>query len=209
MGKDGTDESVADVHVLFVAIIGTINFGLLRGTCCAITFYRPRRQSRIVRILPVASLLLAVVSLLFLIVVSGDLGKEADAWETSKKKSKKVQTPSNWLTLEEWCSQGLKPQHTNLNIFLCIWFPVTFPFFVFTLLFLAAGALPFFTAALFIAPTVPVPFLLPLLLFFVSEQDGKWKVQNKISNGYMFTSPLKKKSFRRNLKYTFSAARRY
>lgn len=79
MGKDGTDESVTDVHVLFVAIIGTVNFGLLRGTCCAITFYRPRRQSRVVRVLPVASLLLAVVSLLFLIVVSGDLGKEADA----------------------------------------------------------------------------------------------------------------------------------
>lgn len=73
VGQDGTDESVADVHVLFVAIIGTVNFGLLRGTCCAITFYRPRRQSGIVRVLPVASLLLAVVALLFLIVVSGDL----------------------------------------------------------------------------------------------------------------------------------------
>lgn len=67
------DGLIADVHVLFVVIVSSVNFGLLHKTCCAVTFYRLRRQSRVVRIFPVFPLLLAVIALFFLIVIPGDL----------------------------------------------------------------------------------------------------------------------------------------
>lgn len=70
MGQSGTDCLIADVHVLFVVIVRSVNSGLLH---CSVTFYRMRRQSRVVRILPVLPLFLAVVALFFFIIISGDL----------------------------------------------------------------------------------------------------------------------------------------
>lgn len=75
-GQRRTEHLIADVHVLFVVIVGAVNFGLLHRPRRAVTFYRLRRQSRVVRILPVLPLLAAVIALFFLIIISGDLRKE-------------------------------------------------------------------------------------------------------------------------------------
>jgi len=64
------DDLITDIHVLFVVIVSSVYFGLPRG---AVTFDRLRRQSRVVRIFPVRSLLPAVIALFFLIIIPGDL----------------------------------------------------------------------------------------------------------------------------------------
>lgn len=73
MGQSRTDHLIADIHVLFMVIVGSVDLGLLQGPRSAVTFYRLRRQSRVVRIFPVLSLLLAVVALFLFVVIPGDL----------------------------------------------------------------------------------------------------------------------------------------
>lgn len=70
--KRGAEPLIADVHVFFVVIVVPVNVGLLR----AVTFYRLRRQSRVVRFLPGPPLLPAVIALFLRIVIPGDLREE-------------------------------------------------------------------------------------------------------------------------------------
>lgn len=79
------DDLIADVHVFFMVIVSSVNFGLLHRPRCAVTFYRLRRQSRVVRILPVLPLLLAVVALFFLVIIPGDLGEETTGCDILKQ----------------------------------------------------------------------------------------------------------------------------
>lgn len=64
----GAEPLVADVHVV---VVGSVDLGLVRpGRAVALGGLGRRRG---VRVLPVLPLLLAVVALLFLVVISGDL----------------------------------------------------------------------------------------------------------------------------------------
>lgn len=73
MGQSRTGRSIANVHVLFTVIIGSVDFGLLHGPHCAVPFDGAGRQSGVVRVLPVLPLLLAVVALFFFVIIPGDL----------------------------------------------------------------------------------------------------------------------------------------
>lgn len=85
--KSRTDHLIADIHVLFMVIVSSVNFGQLHGPRCAVTFYRLRRQSRVVRILPLLPILLAAVALFFFIIIPGDLGKETNGCDILKHKN--------------------------------------------------------------------------------------------------------------------------
>lgn len=165
-----SNHSVADIHVLFMAIISTVDFGLLHRTWCAVTFYWLRRQSRIIWILSVLSLFLTVITLLFCIVIPGDL------W----KKKQMMWRP---YTLQ-LCFLQCVIYSTNLNIsFIAFYFSLPVSFLVFTFFFLAAGAFTILATALLI--TLAVPFLFPFLFLLVSVKAGEKSNLSKWSRGYL------------------------
>lgn len=86
VGQSRTDHLIADIHVLFMVIVSSVDFGLLPGPRCAVTFYRLRRQSRVIRILPLLPFLLTVVALFFFIIIPGDLWKETNGCDILKHK---------------------------------------------------------------------------------------------------------------------------
>lgn len=167
VGQSRTDHLIADIHVLLAAIFGSVDFGLC-GPRCAVTFYRARRQSRVVRILPVLPFLFAVVALLFFVIVPGDLGKENNVWDMRRP----LRTGLPQTTKASCVSEVCRVYDTNLDVsFLSIWFSL--PLFVFAFLFLAAGAFMFLSTELFFTLALPLPFLILFLFLLVSVEDGE------------------------------------
>lgn len=168
VGQSRMDHLIADIHVLLMAIVSSVNFGLHRPRC-AVTFYRLRRQSRVIRILPVLPFLLAVVALFFFIVIPGDLWKET-CMTCKSTRTKLVYITTSKLTMCK--NEVCQIYYTNLDIsFLSIRFPL--PLFVFAFLFLAGGVFMFLAAVLFITLAVPIPFLILFLFLLVSVGEEK------------------------------------
>lgn len=83
LGRTRTDHLIADVHV----VVGSVDFRFVRPGR-AVAFGGLRRQRGVVGVLPVLSLLLAVVTLLFFVVVSGDLLEDTRVLTRSEKSTR-------------------------------------------------------------------------------------------------------------------------
>lgn len=166
LARTGTDLLIADIHV--VVVVGAVGLYLV-GPGRAVAFGGLRRQRRVVGVLPLLPLLLAVITLLFFIVISGDLRGDG-GFNTLRE------NPDSAIAVRPHLDVSLLALCFLLSLPLSLPFPLPLPLLVFVLvlLLLAAGLLALFAARIFVSLAVSFPFLILLLLLLVSA-GGKMK----------------------------------